>query len=358
MTRSLDPPDPALDGGDMTGRIRGIPEQIEAALERLDGTPWTAPRAAPDLLAVGAMGGSAIAADLCATLYEDRLPRPLLAVRDYQWPAWLGTSSFALLASYSGETEETLALYREAASRGVPRAALTTGGTLAEWCARDGVPAIRMPGGSPPRAAMFGAWVSLTGLLHALGWIDDPRPEWCRAVARLREREGEIGVAITEAGNPAKQLARAIEGRPVMIYAGRRTLGAVATRFMQQLNENAKVFGHSALVPELNHNEIVAWEKPGAALHGCGVLVLHDVDDVPQVRARLELTAEYVVQRGATVHVIRASEGERLLRLAELVQFGDYLSLYLAFLNGVDPTPIASIDAFKRRLADRGPASA
>jgi len=65
-----------------------------------------------------------------------------------------------------------------------------------------------------------------------------------------------------------------------------------------------------------------------------------------------------VERQGATVHVIRAGEGERLTRFAELAQFGDYLSLYLAFLNGVDPTPIASIDAFKRRLAERGPAPA
>ncbi len=354
MNAPLDPPDRALDAGDMAGRIRAIPEQIESALERLDATPWPAPAAAPRLLAVGAMGGSAISADLCATLYADRLPRPLLTVRDYRWPAWVDGSALALLSSYSGNTEETLSLYREAAARGVPRVALTTGGTLAEWCERDGVTAMRMPGGSPPRAAMFGSWVSLTGLLHALGWVDDPRASWRRAVERLREREGAVGVGAPERDNPAKALARAVLGRSIVIYAGNRAIGAVATRLLQQLNENAKVFGHSALVPELNHNEIVGWEKPGVVLRGAAVLLLHDIEDAPAVRARLELTAEYAERQGAAVHVIRAGEGERLTRLAELVQFGDYLSLYLAFLNGVDPTPIASIDAFKRRLAERG----
>jgi hypothetical protein len=38
--------------------------------------------------------------------------------------------------------------------------------------------------------------------------------------------------------------------------------------------------------------------------------------------------------------------------MAALAQFADYLSLYLAVERGVDPTPIASIDEFKRRLAE------
>lgn len=358
MTAPLDPPDPALDRGGMTGRIRDISLQIEEALARLEGSPWRLPAGAPERLAIGAMGGSAIAADLCATLYADRLPHPLIAVRDYHWPAWVGRSTLALLASYSGETEETLSLYREATARGALRAALTTGGTLGAWCERDGVPCLRMPGGSPPRAAMYGAWVGLTGLLHALGWIDDPHGDWLRAAARVREGEARLGAGVPERDNPAKRLARAVAGRPVMVYAGGRRLGAMATRYLQQLNENAKVSGHSALVPELNHNEIVGWERPGPALRGAAVLMLRDPEDDPAVRVRLELTAEYVERQGATVHVITPGEGERLERLAELAQFGDYLSLYLAFLNGVDPTPIASIDEFKRRLAERGSAPA
>ena len=34
-----------------------------------------------------------------------------------------------------------------------------------------------------------------------------------------------------------------------------------------------------------------------------------------------------------------------------LVLFGDYLSFYLAMLNGIDPTPVYSIDFVKEYLA-------
>lgn len=348
---SLEPPYGARDPGGMAARIVGQPEQIEAALARSAGTPWHLAGSAPALLAVGALGGSAIAADLTAGLYHDRLPRPLLAVRDYHWPACVGRDALALLCSYSGETEETLALYREAGEKGIPRAAITTGGTLAEWCRRDGVPMATLPGGSPPRAALFSSWVTVTALLPALGWIEDDGPAWREAAALLRARNGILAPDAPEASNPAKQLARALTGRFVFIYAGSERVGPVATRVRQQLNENAKMPGHSAVVPELNHNEIVGWERPGALAKSVAVLLLRDAEDSPATRTRLALTGEYAARQGAAVYEVDSSGEGRLARLASLVQFGDYLSLYLALASGVDPTPIASIDEFKRRLA-------
>ncbi len=349
---SLEPPYGMRDAGGMAARIVAQPEQIEDALARGGEHPWHPPHGRPALLAVGALGGSAIAADLTAGLYHDRLARPLLTVRDYHWPACVGREALALLCSYSGETEETLALYREAGERGVPRAAITTGGTLAAWCGRDGVPCAFLPGGSPPRAALFSSWVALAALLRALGWVDDPTPHWREAAAVLRARNALLGPDTPEARNPAKTLARSLADRRVFIYAGAERLGAVATRVRQQLNENAKMLGHSALVPELNHNEIVGWERAGAAATSSSVLLLRDAEDSAATRIRLTLTGAYAARQGAAVHEVDSGGDGRLARLASLVQFGDYLSLYLALASGVDPTPIASIDEFKQRLAE------
>jgi glucose/mannose-6-phosphate isomerase len=349
---TLDPPYDAIDRGGMAARIEGIPDQIEQQLVRLRGFRWQVP-AAPEWLVVGAMGGSAIAAELSASLYDDRLPRPLMRVRDSAWPAFVRTGGVALLSSYSGGTEETLALYQQAAERRVHRVAMTTGGTLGEWAARDGVSAAPLPPGSPPRAALFAGWVTTTHLLDALGWIDPPAAAWTAAAAALRAQQSSIGALVPEAANPAKQLARALAGRRVLVYGAERRTGALATRMRQQLNENAKLLGHSAVVPELNHNEIVGWEAPGDEWMGTAVVVWEDAEDAPDVAARLALTAEYAADRGATVHRLATPAGARLTRLAGAVAFIDYVSLYLAILRGIDPTPIASIDEFKRRLAAR-----
>ena len=351
---ALEPPYDASDPAGMAARIDGIPEQIEAALAALAATPWRVPPGTPSLLAVGAMGGSAIAGDLAAALFADRLPRPLLVVRDVRWPAWLGGDALALLCSYSGDTAETLALYDEAGRRGAARAAMTVGGTLARHCARDGVSCMSLPGGSPPRAALFSSWVPLTALLHGLGWCEDPAPAWREAAAAVRALRGHSGTGVAETGNAAKRLAREIAGRMVFVYAGSGVMAPIATRLRQQLNENAKLLGHSAVVPELNHNEIVGWERPGAFHRGLTVLLLPDPEDPPQVARRLRLTGEYAARQGADVRTLEPASGGRLARMAAAVAFADYLSLYLALLAGVDPTPIPSIDEFKRRLAASG----
>jgi glucose/mannose-6-phosphate isomerase len=348
----LEPPYGERDPADMAGRIAAAPRQIEQALERCAADPWTLAGASPDLLAVGALGGSAIAADLAAVLYRDRLPRPLVTVRDTRWPAYLNPRGLALLSSYSGETEETLSLYREAAALGVPRAAITTGGRLEQWCRRDGCPVMMLPAGSPPRAAVYASWVSISQLVHALGWVEDPSATWTEAAGRLRDRDRERGPRAPEADNPAKRLARQLHGAFVLIYAG-TSLGPVATRMRNQINENAKLLAHSADVPELDHNEIVGWERRASLPERTAVVLLRDTEDSPEIEARLTWTGEYAARQGARVFEVREDDGGRLARMASLVQFGDYLSLYLGLLNGVDPTPIASIVAMKRDLAQR-----
>jgi len=355
---ALEPPFGDRDPRGMTARLEGIPDQVERALERLAAHPWPAPERPPARLAVGGMGGSAIAADLTRGLYEERLPRPLEVTRGYRWPGWVGADTLALLSSYSGETEETLSLYREAGCRGAARLALTTGGALGALCARDGVFVQPLPPGAPPRAALYASWVALTALVHALGWGADPAPEWREAAALLRGRGGLLGADTPEDANPAKALARELHGRFVLVYAGAGAMAPVALRWKQQLNENAKLLAHSAVVPELDHNEIVGWERPGAPHRDVALVVLHDHEDAAEVRARLELTADYARRQGAAVHEWGTPPGPRLARLAVAVQFGDWLSLYLALLGGADPTAIPSIDEFKRRLSSRGSASA
>jgi glucose/mannose-6-phosphate isomerase len=354
---ALEPPYGAADSGGMAARMDGAAAQVEEQLGRLAGFRWVLPARPPALLAVGGMGGSAMASELCATVWADRLPRPMLVVREYRWPACVGPDALALLSSYSGNTEETLALWRAAAARGVPRVAMATGGTLAEWAERDHVSVAPLPPGAPPRAALYAGWVTVTHLLHALGWLDDPAPAWRAAVQALRAQASRCGTAVPERDNPAKQLARALLGRRVFVYAASERTAAVATRMRQQLAENAKVLGHSAVVPELDHNEIVGWERPGDEWRDVSVVVLDDAEDAPEIAARLTLTAEYAQDRGAAIHRVASPPGERLARMAAAVSFADYVSLYLALLRGVDPTPIASIDEFKRRLAERASAS-
>lgn len=349
---SLEPPYGARDARGMAALVEALPEHIEQALARATATPWSPPRRDPDLLAYGGMGGSGIAGELTAATIADSAPRPFLVVRDYHWPACVSEKSLAVLSSNSGNTEETLALAREAERRGVPAMALASGGALAEQAARLRWPLHGMPSGMPPRAALFHGWVPVTLVPHALGWCADPAPDWREAATLLRARHSSLALDVPEAANPAKQLARALQGKRVLVYSGPAMMAAMGVRWRQQLNENAKVLAHSAAVPELDHNEIVGWQgaEPGAG--DLAIVVLRDREDSAETRLRLEVTLDYVTARGATVHTVESEGESRIARLSALAQMADFVSLHLALLGEVDPTDITSIDLLKRRLAE------
>jgi glucose/mannose-6-phosphate isomerase len=80
---------------------------------------------------------------------------------------------------------------------------------------------------------------------------------------------------------------------------------------------------------------------------------LDDPDTHPRVRDRIELTDAIVREQGHATFVARSRGQTRVERVLSLVLLGDLVSLYLAVLRGVDPTPVEVIENLKARLSDR-----
>lgn len=342
----------ALDSRGMLALVRSWPEQIRDQSASLAARPWPADvaRPAPRLLAVGALGGSAAGAELARGLFERSLPIPFLVVREYEWPAAVGPGTLCVLSSYSGNTEETLALYDQAGERGAARAAVTSGGELARRAERDGVPAVFLPPGLPPRAALGYSLVSLLALLHTLGEGGEGEEAVREAQDILSTGNALYSPETAEAENPAKQLARSLAGRVVVVYTAARFLVGVGLRWKGQINENAKTPAFTNALPELNHNESVGWEALRPVHDRFGVVCLRDAEEHPRAARQMEWTREMLAGEGLAVVEARPRGRSRLARMLSLVQLGDWVSLYLAALAGVDPTPIVKIDALKRSL--------
>ena len=331
-----------VDGSGMLADILGQPHQLEDALWRVE-SAGIEPIDAPGGLVVCGMGGSAIGADLARGAIGDRARRPLVTSRDYEPPSWVGEDTLVFCASYSGDTEETLAAYAAARDRGAPRVVMTTGGELAEAARADGVPVIGVPSGMQPRAAV--AYMTVGALeVAALGGVTDSlRAEVDAAVALLRELVEEWGPDGDPESEP-KALARALQGQVPVVYGAELT-APVATRWRSQLNENAEVPAFDGVLPEMDHNEICGWGQPTFT-----AIFLEDSEQHARVQHRIELTAELVAAAGSPVARVRSRGKTRVERILSLVLLGDFVSLYLAVLNGVDPTPVARIDDLKQRL--------
>jgi glucose/mannose-6-phosphate isomerase len=337
----------AVDPSGQLADITGLPEQLRDALWKVEsaGVP---PFDAPGGLIVAGMGGSAIGGMLARAALGDRASRPLAVARCYELPAWTTPDTAVLCCSYSGDTEETLACYEAAGALGTPRVVATTGGRLAQAAREDGVPVIPLAGGYQPRAAVAYTTVAALEVAALCGVGPRVNSEIDVAAAHAEELVAEWGPD-APADCLAKSVAEALHGTIVQV-AGSGLTSPVAYRWKSQLNENAKVPAFAHELPELDHNELVGWA--GAPQLGrFAAVFLDDCDLHPRARQRIELTRELVEPHAAATFVVESRGESRTERVLSLVLLGDLVSLYLAALRGVDPTPVEVIDRLKSELA-------
>ena len=333
----------AVDPQDMLGEVLAQPHQIADALWRSDAAGVPRRYMAGGLVVCG-MGGSAIGGDLGRAIIGSRAGRPLRVVRGYDVVPWMSNDALVLCASYSGNTEETLSCYAKAGELGAPRVVLSTGGELARLAREDGIPVIGVPSGMQPRAAVIYMTIATLHCAAAAGVCESLAGEAEGAAALLTSLAEEWGPDAPE-DSQAKALARTLDGTVPVVY-GAGITAAVASRWKTQINENAMQPALSAVLPEANHNDICAWDRTDEFGRWSAVL-LDDVELHPQLRKRIELTAGVIGDAAQLVEARGATAAERVL---STVFLGDLVSVYMAALAGVDPTPVAVLERFKGEL--------
>jgi glucose/mannose-6-phosphate isomerase len=325
--------------------VSDILDDVLAQPDQLGDALWRAQSAGiskedrPGGLIVCGMGGSAIGGDLAAAALGDRATRPITTVRGYALESWTGPDSLVLCASYSGNTEETLACFEAAGAAGAGRVALTTGGQLAELARAEGVPVIGVPAGMQPRAAVIFMIVGVLECAASCGAAPSLHAEIDTAAEQLRT------IA------PEPELADAVHGTIPVIHGAGPT-AAIARRWKTQINENAKGAAFFSELPEANHNEICFWQRSSSTGRFSAVF-LEDPDQHPRIKRRIDLTAAEAKRAGAEVLRVPARGETRLERVLSLVMIGDLLSVRLAELDGVDPEEIEGIVRLKDALADK-----
>jgi glucose/mannose-6-phosphate isomerase len=338
-----------VDISDQLSDVLALPEHLRDALWRVESAimqDWDTSAG----LVVAGMGGSAIGGALARAALGDHASRPIFVTRAYGLPPWTTPDTMVLCASYSGDTEETLACYESAGALGARRTVVTTGGRLAEMARADGVPVIPLPGGFQARAAV--AYMTVAALEVAALCGAGPRltSEIDVAASHTEQLVAAWGPEAAE-DSLAKEIARGLLGTtPVIAGAGLTT--PIAYRWKTQINENAKQPSFAHELPELDHNEIVGWE--GARDVGrFSAVFLDDSDAHPRVKARMDLTERVIVGNAVASFRVETRGQTTIERVISLVLLGDLVSIYLAALRGVDPGPVKAIDELKAALAKR-----
>jgi glucose/mannose-6-phosphate isomerase len=343
-----------LDASGYLHLLRSFSGQLDEALEIMRGLRLSPDGRKVQNIVVAGMGGSAIGGDLLRTYLADIADQPIVVQREYSLPHFVGPDTLVFISSYSGNTEETLEACRQALAAGSRIIGIASGGRLAQVAAEEGFPLIRVPGGYPPRAALGYSFTCLLTSMSQLELIDDQEQNLREARDLIRQRADEYDPSVALEKNQAKQLALKLHGMFPVIYTWGQRYEAVAVRWRGQLAENGKHLSSHHVFPEMNHNEIVGWKHPEELLRKMVVILLRDRAEPQRIAKRMEITKALIAPPAAGILEVWATGKNLLARLFSLIYLGDFVSFYLAALNGVDPTPIARIEELKKRLAGAG----
>jgi len=341
----------SLDKFGMGAQIRGLPDQCRQAWDKASKFKLPSGYSDIDKVVILGMGGSAIGGDLLKGLAA-RLSRPLVLVhRDYDLPAWVDDRTLVIGASYSGNTEETISGFTRALKADCKKLVISTGGRLMELARENDVPFFVIQHASPPRAALGYSFLPLLAIMQSLGFTSAEAADVNSLVRALETLEASWQEDSPAERNQAKMLAARLHGKIAVIY-GAGILTDVARRWKTQINENSKQWAFFETLPELNHNAVLGYQYPVDSAESMYVVFLRCQSLHPRTLIRYKITGELLDQRNIPHQYVESHGGNALKHVMSLVLLGDWVSYYLAMLNGIDPSPIPEIDLLKKRLAE------
>jgi glucose/mannose-6-phosphate isomerase len=309
--------------------------------------------AKPDTIVVAGMGGSGIGGELLKDWARDRITVPIEVCKDYSLPAYVQRKTLVFVVSYSGETEETLSVFRDAIERKCMIVCISSGGKLHEFAERLSLPHLLVPSGMAPRATLPYLLIPLLTTLGKIRLVSGINDEISETISVLKQVGLENSPEKLLDDNPSKKLAKNVRGTVPAVY-GFGFYRTAAHRLKTQFNENSKNPAKWETFPELDHNEIVGWEEPAELAECFSAIFIRDPEEPPEIRQRIEVTKGLMSRRMRRIYELHSLGTSRLTRMASVICRGDFASVYLAILRGIDPTPVKTITLLKKELERTG----
>ena len=340
----------SIDPSNMYKAIYDFPDQIREAVKIGESIALKNYYNNINNIVVAGMGGSAIGGDVTRLILQNQLNVPMYISRNYTLPNWVDNSTLVICSSYSGNTEESLASFKEAQIKKAKIIAISTGGILTKQVNELGLDIVTIPKGLQPRAALALSFVPMIYLFKSLKLIKTKTIVDLIGAINLIETKREIyNKKINE--NPAYSLSKNIYKSLPVIYGENESTAIIAVRWKGQLSENAKMLAYHNELPEMNHNEIVGWENNSDLINKISIIWLKDKNDHPRTTIRQTSTKKIIGNLAARHEIISVEGSTKVERYLNMIHLGDWVSFWCAILHGTDPTPVTKIDKLKEILS-------
>ena len=322
----------------------GIAEKQWQQLQHNFNTQLEAQR--PANVVLSGMGGSALPGVF--VLSWPKLSVPFEIVRDYQVPEYVNQQTLFISSSYSGNTEETLAALDEAEKRQARIVVISAGGKLAEHARDKKYPLFEIPSGIQPRMSSFYFLAAFIQLFEAVGLLKGKLTELQEAGTWLSQQVTSWRPDVESTKNLAKRTAMELAGKTVIVYSG-PLLFPAANKWKIGTNENAKNLAWANQYPEFNHNEFIGWSSHPIE-KAFGVVEIRSDLENPRVQKRFAVSERLLSGKRPSPIVIQPQGDSVLKQLLWTSNLSDFVSIYLALLNNVNPTPVDLVEKFKLEL--------
>src|SRR3972149_26844 len=339
-----------IDAQNMLAQIDGLPDQLGQAWELGQTQPLPDYKDIQNIV-IPAMGDSALSAELVTASVSSSIRLPVIFHRNYGLPAFArGKQTLVICVSHSGDTEETLDAFETALKNDCSVLVISTGGELAKRASQKNIPIWKFDHKGKANAAIAFPFGYLLALFSRLGFIPDPAHDIAEAIAMMKRSQQHIVPNVMAAKNPAKRYAGQLVGRWVT-FVGTENLAPVARRWKTQINQLAKAGANFEVIPEANHNTLLATLNPNQTLNAHTMtLFMRSPSDHPRNRLRSDSMRQAFMLEALNTDVIDARGESLIAQLWSLIIFGDYMAYYLSMAYGVDPSEEEAVLNFNRSL--------
>jgi glucose/mannose-6-phosphate isomerase len=321
--------------------VSGFTSQLKEAIAIGKNATLTASNKQLTNVVITGLGGSGIGGKIVSQLVLNNASLPIYVNNNYTIPGFVNENTLVIVSSYSGNTEETINAMKQALAKNAEVACITSGGEVLELAKQHHLNAITIPGGHPPRTAFAYSFSQQFFLLKHYGIIEAGFEAKLENAIELLNSESET------IKKTALEVADKIFNKTAVIYT-ESSFEGVGIRLRQQLNENAKVLCWHHALPEMNHNELVGWAGGDKSK---AVIFLRNHSDYKRTQVRMELSKEIISKYTDTIIDIFSKGNSAIENTLYHINLGDWVSVYLAKLNKVDPIEVNVISHLKSELA-------
>jgi glucose/mannose-6-phosphate isomerase len=307
------------------------------------------PYSNPKNIIIAGMGGSAIGGELAKDYTRATANIPLEISREYYLPNYADKNSLVILASYSGDTEETLSAFVDAINRKCMIFCVSSGGNLIKYAQKLNLPHLQVKSGMQPRAALPHMLLPILKCMEKIGIAPNLSIELNEAIELLKNVSSKNNPQIPTKDNFAKTMAQNLSNTAPTVY-GFGIYRGVALRFKQQFNENAKTPAKWEYFSELNHNETMGWESAKDLSECFTPVFIRDKSEPVEIHSRIEITKSIMQPTMPKMYEIWAQGKSDLAKILSTILVGDFISIYMAILRKIDPTPVNTVVAMKEKI--------